>query len=184
MNALNVILCCAPWREIAASSARTARSNVRRYNYGAVAANSQLIRSLRTLRPQKRAYHHEHSRWSANRKLGISLVVRPLNRARGIPHFVSNGRFSARYASQNPTIYVATCAPSHCCQGARSRVMCQPTNIRLINRRSNLPGGCPLCPSRKRQRQLQKHPTDFAELTQSLHIRAMPSLRIIDSCSR
>src|SRR5260370_2833919 len=52
----------------------------------------------------------------------------------------------------------------------------RPANIRLINRRSICPGCCSLCPREKGKGNYKNIPTDFAELTRSLHIRAMREL--------
>jgi len=62
-------------------------------------------------------------------------------------------------------------------RGSSRRIMImrfRPANIRLINRRSTCPGCCSLCP-RERAKATTKTPTDFAELTRSLHIRASHS---------
>jgi hypothetical protein len=52
----------------------------------------------------------------------------------------------------------------------------RPANIRLINRRSNLPRLLLALSSRKGNGNYKNNPADLAELTRSLHIRAMNSL--------
>jgi len=53
----------------------------------------------------------------------------------------------------------------------------RPANIRLINRRSNLPRLLLALPSKtgKNKNNGKNNPTDAQELTGSLHIRAYPS---------
>ena len=58
--------------------------------------------------------------------------------------------------------------------GSSRRIMImrsRPANIRLINRRSNLPRLLLALSSRKRKDSYKNIPTDFAVLTWSLHIR-------------
>ena len=58
-------------------------------------------------------------------------------------------------------------------RGSSRRIMImrfRAANIRLINRRSLLPRLLLALHSKKRKRQIQKHSTDRAELTRSLHI--------------
>ena len=60
-------------------------------------------------------------------------------------------------------------------RGSSRRIMImrsRPANIRLINRRSNLPRLLLALSSRKRKDSYKNIPTDFAVLTWSLHIRA------------
>jgi hypothetical protein len=63
-------------------------------------------------------------------------------------------------------------------RGSSRRIMImrfQPANIRLINRRLNLPRLLLALSSRKRKDSYKNIPTDFAVLTWSLHIRASRS---------
>ena len=50
----------------------------------------------------------------------------------------------------------------------------RPVNIRLINRRNNLPRLPLALPSMKDKDNNKNNPTDAQELTGSLHIRALP----------
>jgi hypothetical protein len=70
-------------------------------------------------------------------------------------------------------------------RGSSRRIMImrfRPANIRLINRRSICPGCCSLCPREKGKGNYKNIPTDFAELTRSLHIRPMYSLKLDIGC--
>ena len=64
-------------------------------------------------------------------------------------------------------------------RGSSRRIMImrfRPANIRLINRRSNLPRLL-LALSSGKENPSHQNPTDFAQLTPSLHIRATRSLK-------
>jgi hypothetical protein len=67
-------------------------------------------------------------------------------------------------------------------RGSSRRIMImrfRPANIRLINRRSKLLRLLLVLSSGKQNANHQNNPTDLAQLTRSLHIRPMHSLRII-----
>jgi hypothetical protein len=67
-------------------------------------------------------------------------------------------------------------------RGSSRRIMImrfRPANIRLINRRSNLPRLLLALSSGKSNGNNKNNPTDLAQLTRSLHIRPMHSSRAL-----
>jgi hypothetical protein len=67
-------------------------------------------------------------------------------------------------------------------RGSSRRIMImrfRPANIRLINRRSKLLRLLLVLSSGKQNANHQNNPTDLAQLTRSLHIRPMHSLRLV-----
>jgi len=72
-------------------------------------------------------------------------------------------------------------------RGSSRRIMImrfRPANIRLINRRSSLPRLLLALSSWRGKNKCKNNPTESAELTRSLHIRAMRSLSELAICRR